>query len=77
MKLHVVRKAHFLQQESNMPGRLSLAIRLVLSFYTALVAAAAQEPLLSPGYNVGQTIPVSCLNRTMYVPCLVSSSATI
>ena len=41
-------------------------IRLVVAFYTAL-ACAAQEPLITPGYKVGQTIPVSCLNRTVYV----------
>ena len=46
--------------------RLSLVIRLAVAFYTAL-ACAAQEPLVVPGYKVGQTIPVSCLNRTVYV----------
>lgn len=49
-----------------MVERLSLVIRLVVAFYTTL-AYAAQEPLLLPGYRVGETIPVSCLNRTMYV----------
>lgn len=46
--------------------RLSFIVRLIVAFYTAL-ACAAQEPLILPGYKVGQTIPVSCLNRTVYV----------
>lgn len=47
--------------------RLSLVLRLAVTFYTALASAAAQEPLLQqPGYRVGESIPVSCLNRTMY-----------
>jgi hypothetical protein len=51
-----------------MIARLSLVLRLAVTFYTALASAAAQEPLgiAQPGYKVGQPIPVSCLNRTMY-----------
>ena len=49
-----------------MLDRLSLVIRLLIAFYTAL-ACAAQEPLVVQGYKVGQTIPVSCLNRSVYV----------
>lgn len=49
--------------------RLSLAIRLALAFYTSLATAAAaaatQEPLVLPGYKIGESIPVSCLNRTV------------
>lgn len=51
-----------------MISRLSLVLRLAIAFYTALASAAAQEPLLpQTGYKVGEPIPVSCLNRTMYV----------
>lgn len=44
-------------------------MRVLLAFYTSLAAAkAAQEPLVQQqGYRVGEKIPVSCLNRTMYV----------
>lgn len=49
-----------------MLDRLSLLVRLTLAFYTTLASAkAAQEPLVQSGYNIGQPIPVSCLNRTM------------
>lgn len=50
-------------------SRLSLVLRLVVAFYTALaIAAQQQEPLTQQqGYKVGERIPVSCLNRTMYV----------
>lgn len=44
--------------------RISLVVRLLLAFYAALATAAAQEPLIQDGYKVGQSIPVSCLNRT-------------
>ncbi|KAF2725889.1 hypothetical protein K431DRAFT_280621 [Polychaeton citri CBS 116435] len=56
-----------------MLDRLSLALRLLVAFYTALAVAAKseQEPLTgggavagSRGYRVGEAIPVSCLNRT-------------
>ncbi|KAF2774336.1 hypothetical protein EJ03DRAFT_5049 [Teratosphaeria nubilosa] len=51
-----------------MPDRLSLLLRLVCVFLASLATsrAAAQEPLgtgSSPGYKVGQPIPVSCLSR--------------
>lgn len=50
-----------------MVGRLSFLVRVLLAFYTSLAAAkAAQEPLVQQGYRVGEKIPVSCLNRTMY-----------
>lgn len=53
-----------------MVGRFSFFVRVLLAFYTSLAAAkAAQEPLVQQGYRVGEKIPVSCLNRTMYV-CL-------
>jgi len=44
----------------------------LLSFLTCLAAAlSGQEPMKSVeearGYNPGEIIPVSCLNRTMYV----------
>ncbi|KAK1072397.1 hypothetical protein LTR74_002710 [Friedmanniomyces endolithicus] len=48
-------------------GHLSLVLRLLIAFYTTLAAAAetSQTPLApTPGYKVGQAIPVSCLNRT-------------
>ena len=45
--------------------KLSLLIRLVAAFYTALASAKAAQD--QPGYKIGQPIPVSCLNRTMYV----------
>lgn len=49
-----------------MLDRLTLLLRLLIAFYTALASAkAAQEPLVQDGYKVGQPIPVSCLNRTM------------
>ncbi|EGP87317.1 uncharacterized protein MYCGRDRAFT_72545 [Zymoseptoria tritici IPO323] len=50
-----------------MIARLSLALRLAATFYTALASAASQQPLgvELPGYKVGQPIPVSCLNRTV------------
>lgn len=48
-----------------MLDRLLLVIHLVLAFYTSLAKCAAQEPLILPGYKVGETIPVSCLNRTV------------
>ena len=44
---------------------ISLVLRLFLAFYTALASAQGQEPLVQPGYKVGERIPVSCLNRTM------------
>jgi len=46
-----------------------VALRLILAFYTALAAAVvAQEPLLEkPAYKLGDAIPVTCLNRTLYV----------
>lgn len=52
-------------------SRLSLILRLTVAFYTALAAAAAgdQKPLITEptrGYKVGERIPVTCLNRTMY-----------
>ncbi|KAK4548230.1 hypothetical protein LTR36_010100 [Oleoguttula mirabilis] len=48
-----------------MLDRMSLVLRLAITFLTAL-AAAAREPLVQqPGYYVGQPIPVSCLNRTV------------
>lgn len=51
-----------------MVGRFSFFVRVLLAFYTSLAAAkAAQEPLVQQGYRVGEKIPVSCLNRTMYV----------
>jgi hypothetical protein len=51
-----------------MAGRFSFFVRVLLAFYTSLAAAkAAQEPLVQQGYRVGEKIPVSCLNRTMYV----------
>lgn len=52
-----------------MVGSFSFVVRVLLAFYTALAAAkAAQEPLVAQqGYRVGEKIPVSCLNRTMYV----------
>lgn len=46
---------------------LSLTIRLLVAFYTALAAAVStQEPLLekSSSYKLGDAIPVTCLNRT-------------
>ncbi|KAF2484953.1 hypothetical protein BDY17DRAFT_315569 [Neohortaea acidophila] len=46
-------------------GRLALLCRLSLLFFTSLATAQAQEPLLLPGYKVGDRIPVSCLNRTI------------
>jgi hypothetical protein len=50
-----------------MVGRFSFFVRVLLAFYTSLAAAkAAQEPLVQQGYRVGEKIPVSCLNRTMY-----------
>ena len=57
-----------------MLDRLSLVIHLIVAFYTALAAAAAQEPLVLPGYKVGETIPVSCLNRSVYVALLAHQS---
>lgn len=48
-----------------MPSRLSLLISLLLSFYSALAAAAQQD--LQTAYKIGDRIPVSCLNRTVYV----------
>lgn len=52
-----------------MVGRFCFLVRVLLAFYTSLAAAkAAQEPLVQQqGYRVGEKIPVSCLNRTMYV----------
>jgi hypothetical protein len=49
---------------------LRLSILALLSFTTVLTSAASgQEPLKSPeesrGYNLGEPIPVSCLNRTI------------
>ena len=55
----------------------SVCLRLLLAFYTTLAltnaaAAGGQEPLIDKreGYKVGDKIPVSCLNRTMYVTML-------
>ncbi|KAH8728978.1 hypothetical protein GQ44DRAFT_501137 [Phaeosphaeriaceae sp. PMI808] len=53
----------------------------VLTFYTALSSAlGGQQPLkgVEParGYNLGEPIPVSCLNRTMYVYILTHTSNT-
>jgi len=54
-----------------MVGRFSFFVRVLLAFYTSLAAAkAAQEPLVQQGYRVGEKIPVSCLNRTMYAAML-------
>ncbi|KAK4893603.1 hypothetical protein LTR10_002846 [Elasticomyces elasticus] len=48
-----------------MPGSLSLVLRLLIAFYTALAAAeSAQTPLVQTAYKVGEPIPVSCLNRS-------------
>ena len=49
---------------------ISLLVRLLFAFYVTLASAkAAQEPLggisVQKGYNVGQPIPVSCMNRSV------------
>ncbi|KAK5107782.1 hypothetical protein LTR62_000706 [Meristemomyces frigidus] len=46
--------------------QLPLALRLLVTFYTALAASQTppQTPLVQTEYKVGQAIPVSCLNRT-------------
>ena len=48
---------------------LPVLLRLVLAFYVALaVAVSSQEPLVGKSqYKVGDAIPVTCLNRTVYV----------
>jgi len=61
-----------------MVGRFSFFVRVLLAFYTSLAAAkAAQEPLVQQGYRVGEKIPVSCLNRTMYVAVVLAINRTI
>jgi len=58
-----------------MVGRFSFFVRVLLAFYTSLAAAkAAQEPLVQQGYRVGEKIPVSCLNRTMYAAIMLLES---
>jgi len=49
------------------PGTLSITLRLLVIFYTALaVAVSTQEPLLEKSsYKLGDAIPVTCLNRTV------------
>jgi hypothetical protein len=50
-----------------------LPVLALCSFYTTLASAASgQQPLKTleeaRGYNPGEPIPVTCLNRTMYLP---------
>ena len=52
------------------PSSLRLALTVAYTFYIALAAAvSSQEPLklIERSYVAGDAIPVSCLNRTMYV----------
>lgn len=46
--------------------RLALLFRLVVTFYASLAAAKTAQDVTTSGYKVGERIPVSCLNRTMY-----------
>lgn len=57
-------------------GRRWLPAVALVSFFSSLAAAlSGQEPLggldKQRGYNPGEPIPVSCLNRTMYVYSLL------
>ena len=48
-----------------------LPLLALYSFWVSLAAALDQEPLKlsdAPGYTAAEKIPVSCLNRTMWVP---------
>ncbi|KAI7658386.1 hypothetical protein KC318_g11258 [Hortaea werneckii] len=50
-----------------MAGRLPFFSHLLLvciATFVGATAAAAQEPIVQPGYKIGQPIPVSCLNRS-------------
>lgn len=53
-----------------LPPRLTLAVPILAFCATLAAAVSGQEPLKPqglPAYKLGQAIPVSCLNRTMYV----------